>query len=285
VCFACQDGDHVCSGSIQPLLRPTGIIFRLPAVTCIDFCYSTFDNVHLLVHSVKEQQTHILSNSKNMPFWANKKDSAPEQKPQQSTNSWQSLPTGASTNDDSGFLHPESTLASNRGLIESEWSKERSNQQLELEDVYNDQLGCCSKVGMYTVETLHAIDVSIGLALVIYGSLLFTQFETPAMAAALFCVILGTIHLATSLAGIFSFVVAACSRCGLVISAYIAPYYVIVYITIVIALIVDSKGFLKYLDDHKDQMFLGQDAATNFKRMLPLLYTVLIVLGLLESLR
>lgn len=220
-----------------------------------------------------------------MPLWANKNYSEHEQKPQQSANSWQSLPTGASTNDDSGFLHPESSLASNRGLIESEWSKERSNQQLELEDVYNDQLGCCSKVGMFTVNSLHAIDVSIGLALVIYGSLLFTQFQTPAMAAALFCVILGTIHLATSLAGIFSFVVAACSRCGLVISAYIAPYYVIVYITIVIALTVDSNGFLKYLDDHKDQMFLGQDAAANVKRMLPLLYTVLIVLGLLESLR
>jgi len=58
-----------------------------------------------------------------------------------------------------------------------------------------------------------------------------------------------------------------------------------VYITIVIALTVDSNGFLKYLDDHKDQMFLGQDAAANVKRMLPLLYTVLIVLGLLESLR
>lgn len=221
-----------------------------------------------------------------MPFWSNKKDSEPEQKPQQSTNSWQSLPTGASTNnDESGFLHPESSLASNRDLQTSDWSKERSNQQLELEDVYNDQLGCCSKVGMYTIKTLHAIDVSIGLALVVYGSLLFTQFESPAIAAALFCVILGTIHLAASLAGIFSFVCRVCSRCGLVISAYIAPYYVIVYITIVIALIVDSNGFLTYLDDNKDQMFLGQDAAANFKRLLPLLYTVLIVLGLLESLR
>mmetsp|Transcript_26547 Transcript_26547/g.34013 ORF Transcript_26547/g.34013 Transcript_26547/m.34013 type:complete len:287 (-) Transcript_26547:45-905(-) len=220
-----------------------------------------------------------------MPFWANKKDSQPEQKPQQSTNSWQSLPTGASTNDESGFLHPESSLASNRDLMESEWTKERSRQQLELEDVYNDQLGCCSKAGVYTVKALHAIDICIGLSLVIYGSLLFTQFETPAMAAALFCVILGTIHLATSLAGIVSFVVESCSRCGLVISAYISPYYVIVYITIVIALIVDSKGFLKYIDDHKDQMFLGQDAAANFKRMLPLLYTIFIVLALLESLR
>ncbi|KAL7494037.1 hypothetical protein ACHAWT_002952 [Skeletonema menzelii] len=213
-----------------------------------------------------------------MPFWA-KKDSQPEQKPQQPTNSW------ANMNDESGFLHPESSLASNRDLMESAWSKERSHQQTELEDVYNDQLGCCSKVGRYAVETLHAIDICIGLSLVIYGSLLFSQFETPAMAAALFCVILGTIHLATSLAGIFSFVVESCYRCGLVVSAYIAPYFVIVYITIVIALIVDSNGFLKYIDDHKDQMFLGQDAAANFKRVLPLLYIALIVLGTLESLR
>jgi len=214
-----------------------------------------------------------------MPFWANKKDSQPEQKPQQPPNSW------VNTNDDSGFLHPESSLASNRDLRESAWSKERSNQQLELEDVHNEQLGCCSKAGMYAVKTLHAIDFCLGLSLVIYGSLLLTQFETPAKAAALFCLMLGTIHLASSLAGIFSFVFKSCNRCGLVISAYIALYYVLVYISIVLSLVVDSAGFLKYIDDHKDQMFLGQDAAANFKRMMPLFYTILIVLGMLESFR
>jgi hypothetical protein len=205
-----------------------------------------------------------------MPLWGNKKDIETEQ---------------SLSPDDDGFLHPESFLPSNRDLMTSEWSKERSHQQLELENVYNEQLGCCSKVGLYTVEALHAIDVSIGLALLIYGSLLFTRFENPATAAALFCVILGTIHVATSLAGIISFSAGACSRCGLVISAYIAPYYVIVYITIVIALIVDSNGLLTYPDENKDQMFLGENASQNFKRMLPLIYTILIVLGLLESLR
>mmetsp|Transcript_19003 Transcript_19003/g.27060 ORF Transcript_19003/g.27060 Transcript_19003/m.27060 type:complete len:281 (+) Transcript_19003:227-1069(+) len=214
-----------------------------------------------------------------MPFWANKKDSQPEQKPRQSTTSW------ANTNDESGFLHPESSLASNRDLVESAWSKERSNQQLDLEDVHDEQLGCCSKVGMFTVKTLHAIDLCLGLSLVIYGSLLLTQFETPAKAAALFSLILGTIHLASSLAGIFSFVVGSCYRYGLLISAYISPYFVLVYISIVISLVVDSAGFLKYIDDHKDQMFFGQDAAANFKRMLPLFYTILSVLGTLESMR
>ncbi len=214
-----------------------------------------------------------------MPFWANKKDSQPEQKPQQSTTSW------ANTNNDSGFLHPESSLVSNRDLSQSAWSKERSNQQLDLEDVSDEELGCCSKVGMYTVKTLHAIDFCLGLSLVIYGSLLLTQFETPAKAAAMFSLILGTIHLASSLAGIFSFVVGSCYRYGLIISAYIAPYYVLVYISIVISLVVDSAGFLEYLDEHKDEMYFGQDAAANFKRMLPLFYTILIVLVMLESMR
>lgn len=220
-----------------------------------------------------------------MPFWASSKDREVEQQPRQSTATWQSLPASASTNDESGFLHPESTLASNRDLMESAWSKERSNQQLELEDVYNDQLGCCSKFGAFAVETLHVIDVCIGLALVIYGSLLFTQFETPAMAAALFCVMLGTLHLVASLAGITSYFASSCRRCGLVFSAYIAPYYAIVYVTIIIALIVDSGGFLKYLDDHKEQMFLAEDVSANVKRMLPVVYAVLATLGLLESIR
>ena len=220
-----------------------------------------------------------------MPFWARNNGREAEQKARQSTTTWQSLPTSASTDDKSGFLHPESTLASNRDLMESAWSKERSNQQMELEDIYNEQLGCCSKFGNYAVETLHVIDVCIGLALVIYGSLLFTQFETPAMAAALFCVILGTLHLVTSLAGIISYFASSCRRCGLVFSAYIAPYYAIVYVTIIIALIVDSGGFLKYLDDHKDQMLLAEDVSANVKRMLPVIYAVLAALGLLESIR
>ena len=90
------------------------------------------------------------------------------------------------------------------------------------------------------------------MALIVYGSLLETQFEEPAKAAVVFCLILGTIHLVTSLLGIISLFMKGCSRFCLMISGYVGPYIALVYFTIVISLLVDSSGFLLYLDDHKE---------------------------------
>jgi len=59
----------------------------------------------------------------------------------------------------------------------------------------------------------------------------------------------------------------------------------LVYFTIVIALLADTSGFLKYLDDHKEVMYLGDNVVENTKRLMPLIYVVLIVLGILEASR
>merc|ERR1719203_457603 len=160
----------------------------------------------------------------------------PEANPGASTAAWQSIASGDSTtlhsqqpdnnnsdNDDaSGFLHPESSLASNRSLQTSEWSKERTSQQLELEDVHdNRSTGCCRKMIEFLIKSLQVIDALFGIALIVYGSLICTQFEQPAMAAVTFCLIFGTIHLVTSVLGIVSIFVKVFSRFGLLISAYI----------------------------------------------------------------
>lgn len=137
----------------------------------------------------------------------------------------------------------------------------------------------------FLVKALHVIDFSIGMALIVYGSLLDTQFEEPAKAAVVFCLILGTIHLVTSLLGIISLFMRGCSRFGLMISGYVGPYVALVYFTIVISLLVDSSGFLLYLDDHKEVMYLGPNVADNCRKLMPLFYTILISLGLLEASR
>ncbi|KAL7534189.1 hypothetical protein ACHAWF_004748, partial [Thalassiosira exigua] len=195
--------------------------------------------------------------------------------------------SGPSADDDgSGFLHPESTLASNRSLRESEWSKERSSQQLELEDVHaKSEGGCCRRLIEYAVQGLLFVDAAGGIASIVYGSLLITQFEKPAMAAATFCLILGTAHLATSLVGVLSLFLGGCSRAGLIVSGFMGPYFAMVYLTILISFLVDESGFLTYLDDHKEVMYLGPNVAQNVKNLMPLLYVILIVLGMLEASR
>ncbi|KAL7532654.1 hypothetical protein ACHAXR_004763 [Thalassiosira sp. AJA248-18] len=191
-----------------------------------------------------------------------------------STATWQSIASGDSatyhsqqqqpTNDDhnndgSGFLHPESSLQSNRALTTSEWSKERSSQQLELEDdIHNNRnnSGCCYKIIEFLVKALHIVNAIMGIALVVYGSLLYTQFDPPAMAAVTFCLIFGSLHILTSFVGILSFFTRGCcsssSRFGMIVSAYVGPYFALVYFTMLIALVVDSSGFLQYLGDHKE---------------------------------
>lgn len=181
-----------------------------------------------------------------------------------STATWQSIASGDSAalshpdengggDDGSGFLHPESSLASNRALQNTAWSKERTSQQLELEDVHGrTRAGCCTKAVEVSVQALHVVDISIGMAMIVYGSLIYARFDEPAMAAVLFCLILGCVHLSTSSLGVFSLLTRGCSRIGLLVSAYVGPYVAFVYFTILISLLVDSSGFLKYLDDHKE---------------------------------
>lgn len=165
-------------------------------------------------------------------------------------------------NDGSGFLHPESSLSSNRDdlLLSSEeqhteWSKERTSQQLELEDVHNNnraQPGCCGKLIELLIKSLFIIDIAIGITLIVYGSLLLTQFTDPAMAAVIFCLMMGSIHVLTSSLGIISLCKSGCQRFGLIIAAYIGPYIALVYFTIVIGLMADSSGFLQYLEDNHE---------------------------------
>jgi len=159
-------------------------------------------------------------------------------------------------NDGSGFLHPESSLSSNRDLDSTAWSKERTSQQLELENVHNNTANqnCCSRLIEYTIKSLFGIDICIGIILIIYGSLILTQFdkESVAMAAVIFCLLFGSIHFTTSLVGCISLFWKGCKRNGLVLVGYIGPYVALVYFTIVVALLADTSGFLEYLDDHKE---------------------------------
>mmetsp|Transcript_9349 Transcript_9349/g.20245 ORF Transcript_9349/g.20245 Transcript_9349/m.20245 type:complete len:324 (+) Transcript_9349:142-1113(+) len=217
-----------------------------------------------------------------------------------SATEWQSIASGS----DSITLHSQShhnDAATNNDDAATAWSKERSSQQLELEENIRgrrgkgdgDGGGCCI-FGWTPMECLirflHVINLFLGIALLVYGSLLLTQFDQPAMAAVNFCFIFGTVHFVTSFVGLISlFLVGrknnSCARMGLVVSAYSGPYFAAVYLTILISLLVDEKGFLMYLDDHWEVMYFGPNVAENFKRLLPLFYTILIVLGLLEGFR
>ena len=171
-------------------------------------------------------------------------------------------------------------------LGQSAWAIERQSQQLELEDVHRrEYMGCCSKLLEWMIKTLHVIDVFLGLTLIIYGSLLQTQFEHPARAAVLFCLLFGSILLTSSAVGIFSYASPSCSRWGLLVSGFVAPYLSVIYVTMIIALVGDSSGFFMYLEDHHDVMYFGEDVVENLESSMPLVYGTLGILAGLEFAR
>ena len=209
-----------------------------------------------------------------------------------STAEWQSLASGAggnssrilekTRNDESGFVHPESSLA----LGDSAWAQERHSQQMELEDVHHrKKRACCSTAMDMTIKILHGVDICLGITLIVYGSIIRTQFEQPAMAAVVFCLLLGTILLVSSAVGVFSYASPSCSRWGLLVSGLVAPYLSVVYLTMIIALCLDSTGLYIYLDDHHDVMYFGPDVVENLDRLMPLVYSILSILAALELTR
>lgn len=207
-----------------------------------------------------------------------------------STAEWQSLASGGDSSrilkserdDSSGFVNPEGPM----GLGESAWAQERRAQQMELEDVHHrKKRGFFTQLVGVAIKGLHGIDVCLGITLIVYGSLLRTQFEQPAMAAVVFCLLLGIILLVSSGVGIFSYASPSCSRWGLLISGMVAPYLCVVYVTMIIALCMDSSGLFMYLEDHHEVMYFSEDVVTNLKGVMPLVYSILGVLAYLELVR
>eukprot|EP00569_Conticribra_weissflogii_P014844 CAMPEP_0171406304 /NCGR_PEP_ID=MMETSP0880-20121228/17523_1 /TAXON_ID=67004 /ORGANISM="Thalassiosira weissflogii, Strain CCMP1336" /LENGTH=293 /DNA_ID=CAMNT_0011921977 /DNA_START=37 /DNA_END=918 /DNA_ORIENTATION=+ len=211
-----------------------------------------------------------------------------------STATWQSIASVDSTlltsvddnHEKNTFLNPAEP---SNHLSATAWAQERTSQHEDFrrealgEDQYKG--GCCSRWTLCWIKALHVIDGSFGLAGIVYGSLLCTQFEDPALAAALFCLILGSIHLSTSMLGLMSFGSRRCTRCGLVVSGFVAPYIAFVYVTIFIALLADSSGLFSYLEDHQGVMYLGENVVRNWERLMPLLYVLLALFSVAEVLR
>lgn len=213
--------------------------------------------------------------------------------------SWSNLAEGRDANDtgvggdsgSEGFLNPQSTLPSNRTLQTSDWSKERSAQQLELSDVHdrsNSPSGMCNAILEFSiVKLLHIINFGCGFASIVYGSLLISKFseQETAKAAATFCLILGVVQLSSSLMAMLSYFWGGCRRVGLKFSAVVGRYVAFVYLTIVIGLGTDESGFLGYLDENKEVLFMGPNVAAKCQKLMPLFFTILVVLGLLEAFR
>jgi len=181
----------------------------------------------------------------------------------------------------------EGQLAGSKaGSVSSSKSKSSktivTQEELDEADV---KMGCCYTFGGILVKSIQLIDGLIGLIFVVYGSLIMTQFDNPAMAAAITCLTFGSVLLFGSIMGGIGFTTKVCKRIGIALSAYLAPCVAFFYLVVIIALLADHATFFNYLTEHKDVLYLSSSEITSLNDLLPFFYIVLIALGVMEMLR
>mmetsp|Transcript_14478 Transcript_14478/g.31402 ORF Transcript_14478/g.31402 Transcript_14478/m.31402 type:complete len:203 (-) Transcript_14478:151-759(-) len=137
----------------------------------------------------------------------------------------------------------------------------------------------------FLVKTIHLIDAMIGLTFVVYGSLIMTNFENPAMEAVITSLTFGSTMLFTSIMGVIGFTTKVCLRCGLALSAYTAPFIAFFYMFVIILLISSPETFFDYLTEHKDVLYLNDAEILLLENMLPLFYIIMASLAAVEICR
>ncbi|KAL7532997.1 hypothetical protein ACHAXR_004980 [Thalassiosira sp. AJA248-18] len=161
----------------------------------------------------------------------------------------------------------------------------KSAKKQKIQDKKDSKMPCCARFAQFMAKTIHIIDLCLGLVFVIYGALIMTSFDTPAMEAAITCLTFGSLLMFTAIMGGIGLKSKACSRVGLVISAYTAPFIALFYIVVIIALLADPDTLFNYLTEHKDVLFLNDGEIATLKSILPFFYIALACLAAIETLR
>jgi len=166
--------------------------------------------------------------------------------------------------------------------------KKRSNKpklsQAE-QDAKDAKLGCCHKFAQLLVKIIHVIDALIGLTFLVYGGLIFAEFSDPAMEAVITSLTFGSVMVFTSIMGAFGFISPKCSRCGLTLSAWTAPFIAFFYLFVMIAILGDPDTYFNYLTEHQDVMYLNDAEILTMKNLTPLFCIILGSLAAVELCR
>ncbi|KAL7548500.1 hypothetical protein ACHAWF_011792 [Thalassiosira exigua] len=177
----------------------------------------------------------------------------------------------------------EESRASGKSKSKSKKSKPKLSQ--EERDAKDSKLGCCHHFAEILVKIVHVLDGLIGFTFVVYGSLIMTQFKTPAMEAVITTLTFGCTMLASSIMGVIGFYTNKCDRVGLSISAYMGPLIAFFYIFAIIALLSSPDTYFDYLTEHKDVLYLNDAEILTLKQILPFFYIVLASLSAIEIFR
>ena len=153
------------------------------------------------------------------------------------------------------------------------------------QDAKDAKLGCCQIFAQLLAKIIHVLDALIGLTFLVYGGMIFANFSDPAMEAVITSLTFGSVMVFTSIMGAIGFVSSKCSRCGLGLSAWTAPFIAFFYLFVIVAVLGDPETYFNYLTDHQDVMYLNDAEILTMKNLTPLFCIILGSLAAVELCR
>ena len=181
---------------------------------------------------------------------------------------------------DSNASRQASAASSSREKKKSEPKLSQAEQ-----DAIDSKLGCCYHTGQFLARAIHLIDALIGVVFIVYGFLIYFNFENPAIEACVVSLSFGWAMFLISMFGIIGFATKVCHRVGLVISAYLAPFIALWYLFIIIALLASPDVYFDYLTENKDVMYLTDAKIATLRNLIPMFCIILGCLAAVEIAR
>mmetsp|Transcript_13991 Transcript_13991/g.30374 ORF Transcript_13991/g.30374 Transcript_13991/m.30374 type:complete len:219 (+) Transcript_13991:136-792(+) len=136
-----------------------------------------------------------------------------------------------------------------------------------------------SKAASYTVRALHAIDIGLGLALIIYGGTISVAQVTAAS------VCYGLVLFLGAVAGTVGICPGACNRRGLLVSAVAGLFACLLDLAAFILVLVSWDTFIKFLHENRSELNLSKDSVNTIDGLKILFMIIFIVLAILEGYR
>ncbi|KAL7526371.1 hypothetical protein ACHAXR_001455 [Thalassiosira sp. AJA248-18] len=134
-----------------------------------------------------------------------------------------------------------------------------------------------SKVASYAVGALHAIDIGLGLALLIYGGMV-NVVQVTALAISY-----GLVLFLGAVGGAIGYYSGACNRRGLWASAIAGIVTCILDIAAFIAIFAGWDSFIQFLNDNDDALMLSEGSINTINGMKILFAVIFIVLAGFEG--
>jgi hypothetical protein len=171
------------------------------------------------------------------------------------------------------------SLRSKRSALVSEPEPARSRRTVESEDGESvTGAGAGTKVARCTVGLLHAMDIGLGVSLIVYGGLVHATAVTAA------AISYGLVLLLGALAGAIGYF-SACGRRGLRASAIAGFLTCILDIGTFVAILVSWDSFIGFLNENYEHLMLSEDSVEMIQGLKIPLAVIFVVLASLEVLR